>query len=60
MEESSCRTVECNPCLNSHLRDTNHIFHLSDHPTLPQVLTENSPVGLTAIAYTEKQVFVDH
>lgn len=57
MEESSCRTVECNPCLNGHLRDTNHI---SDHPTLPQVLTEHSPVGLAAIAYTEKQVFVDY
>lgn len=52
--------MECNPCLNGHLRDTNHIFHLSDHPTLPQVLTEHSPVGPTAIAYTEKQVFVDH
>lgn len=57
MEESSCRTVECNPCLNGHLRDTNHI---SDHPTLPQVLTEHSPVGPAAVAYTEKQVFVDY
>lgn len=44
--------------MNSHFRHTNHVFHLSEHPTLPQVLTEHSFVGLSVIAYVKKQVSV--
>ena len=58
MEESASRPVERRPHLNSHLLDTSRILHLSDHPTLPHMLTEHSFAGLRAIAYTEEQVFV--